>query len=169
RSGFYSITQIKPGTYTLVATFVGYQSYRKEITLSPGQDLRLDIDLTPSGLQLETIVVQSEADEQEKIDIGVSTLQTELIKKVPAVFEADVFRSLQLLPGVKASSDFSSGLYIRGGSPDQTLILLDKTTVYNPTHFFGFFSTFNPDAIKDIQLYKGGYPAKYGGRLGSVL
>src|SRR5699024_2545186 len=90
-------------------------------------------------------------------------------KQVPGLFQADVFRSLQMLPGIKAASDISSGLYIRGGSPDQTLILLDHTTVYNPSHFFGFFSTFNPDAIKDIQLYKGGYPAKYGGRLGSVL
>ncbi|MEP5049483.1 MAG: TonB-dependent receptor plug domain-containing protein, partial [Balneola sp.] len=90
-------------------------------------------------------------------------------KSLPKVFEADVFRSIQLLPGVKAASDFSSGLYIRGGSPDQTLILLDRNTVYNPSHFFGFFSTFNPDAIKDVRLYKGGYPAEYGGRLGSVL
>ena len=79
------------------------------------------------------------------------------------------FRSIQFLPGVKSASDFSSGLYIRGGGPDQTLILLDQTTVYNPSHFFGFFSTFNPDAIKDVRLYKGGYPAEFGGRLGSVL
>ena len=108
-------------------------------------------------------------EEEETKNIGTAQVQTELIKALPSVFEADVFRSVQLLPGVKAASDFSSGLYIRGGSPDQTLILLDRTTVYNPSHFFGFFSTFNPDAIKDVRLYKGGYPAEYGGRLGSVL
>ncbi|MCB0286045.1 MAG: TonB-dependent receptor plug domain-containing protein, partial [Calditrichaeota bacterium] len=91
------------------------------------------------------------------------------VRDLPAILEADLFRAIQLLPGIKASSDFSSGLYIRGGSQDQTLILLDRTTVYNPSHFFGFFSTFNPDAIKDVRIYKGGYPAEYGGRLGSVI
>lgn len=169
RSGFYSITKIEPGAYTLITSYIGYQTFKKEIILKPGQDLRLDINLVPSANQLQSLVVEADSREKENIDIGVSSVDVELIKSVPAVFEADVFRSLQMLPGVKASSDFSSGLYIRGGSPDQTLILLDKTTVYNPTHFFGFFSTFNPDAIKDVRLYKGGYPAQYGGRLGSVL
>jgi hypothetical protein len=102
-------------------------------------------------------------------NIGRAEISTQLIRETPSVIEPDVFRSVQLLPGVKAASDFSSGLYVRGGSPDQTLILLDETTVYNPTHFFGFFSTFNPDAVKDVKLYKGGYPAEFGGRLGSVL
>jgi hypothetical protein len=101
--------------------------------------------------------------------IGVTRLTTETIRELPTVLEPDVFRSLQFLPGVKSASDFSSGLYIRGGGPDQTLILLDRNTVYNPTHFFGFFSTFNPDAIRDVRLYKGNYPAEYGGRLGSVV
>ncbi len=168
-SGYFNINGIEAGSYTLVASYIGYESYSREVELSPGENLRLNVELVPEGYQLEEVVVQSEREKEEQKDIGVSHVQTELIKKVPAVFQADVFRSLQLLPGVKASSDFSSGLYIRGGSPDQTLILLDRTTVYNPTHFFGFFSTFNPDAIKDIRLHKGGYPAEYGGRLGSVL
>ncbi len=168
-SGYYSITNIDSGTYTLVTSYIGYQQFSGEVTLAEGENLRLDIQLKPEGYQLEEVIVESEAEKKEQKNIGVTQVQTELIKKVPSVFQADVFRSIQLLPGVKASSDFSSGLYIRGGSPDQTLILLDRTTVYNPTHFFGFFSTFNPDAVKDIRLYKGGYPAKYGGRLGSVL
>jgi len=168
-SGYYSITNIPPGDYTLVTSYIGYRQFSQEITLEEGENLRLDIQLQPEGYQLEELIVESEAEKREQKNIGVAQVQTELIKKVPSVFQADVFRSIQLLPGVKASSDFSSGLYIRGGSPDQTLILLDRTTVYNPTHFFGFFSTFNPDAVKDIRLYKGGYPAKYGGRLGSVL
>ena len=96
-------------------------------------------------------------------------MRTQAIKQLPAVLQPDVFRSLQLLPGVKAASDFSSGIYVRGGGPDQTLIFIDRNPVYNPSHFFGFFSTFNPDAIKDVRLLKGGYPAEYGGRLGAVL
>lgn len=168
-SGYYTITNIDSGNYTLVTSYIGYQQFSRKITLAEGENLRLDIQLKPEGYQLEEVIVESEAEKKEQKNIGVTQVQTELIKKVPSVFQADVFRSIQLLPGVKASSDFSSGLYIRGGSPDQTLILLDRTTVYNPTHFFGFFSTFNPDAVKDIRLYKGGYPAKYGGRLGSVL
>jgi len=168
-SGYYSITNIQPGTYNVVTSYIGYRNFSREITLEEGENLRLDIQLVPEGYQLEEVIVESEAEKKEQKNIGVAQVQTELIEKVPAIFQADVFRSIQLLPGVKASSDFSSGLYIRGGGPDQTLILLDRTTVYNPTHFFGFFSTFNPDAVKDIRLYKGGYPAEYGGRLGSVL
>ncbi len=168
-SGYYTLTNIRPGTYSIVATYIGYERHEQEITLEAGENRRLDINLEPEGYQLDEIHVESQKEKEEQRNIGVAQLETQLIKKVPSVFQADVFRSIQLLPGVKAASDFSSGLYIRGGSPDQTLILLDRTTVYNPTHFFGFFSTFNPDAVKDVRLYKGGYPAKYGGRLGSVL
>lgn len=168
-SGYFTLTDIEPGTYILVATYIGYQNFRKEIQLQAGENLRLDIELKPSGYQLEELVVESETERKEQKNIGVAQVKMELIKELPSVLQADVFRSIQQLPGVKAASDFSSGLYIRGGSPDQTLILLDRTTVFNPTHFFGFFSTFNPDAIKDVRLYKGGYPAEYGGRLGSVL
>ena len=168
-SGYYTIANIEPGTYTIAATFIGYQRFQREITLEAGQNLRLNIELSPQGLQLDELVVESEAEKEEQRNIGRAQVATQLIKELPSVLEPDVFRSVQLLPGVKAASDFSSGLYVRGGSPDQTLILLDETTVYNPTHFFGFFSTFNPDAVKDVRLYKGGYPAQYGGRIGSVL
>jgi TonB-dependent Receptor Plug Domain len=104
-------------------------------------------------------------------DAGPGTVQMSArqLQKLPGVVEQDLIRSLQLLPGVQAASDFSSGLYIRGGGPDQTLILLDQIPLYNPTHAFGFFSTFNPGAIQDVVLYKGAYPSQYGGRLGSVL
>jgi len=167
--GYYSITNIKPGTYTLVCSYVGFNPFRKEITLEPDEDLRLEISLSAEGIGLEEIVVEAESEKRDQKNIGRAQIKTQLIKELPSVLQADVFRSIQLLPGVKAASDFSSGLYIRGGGPDQTLILLDRTTVYNPSHFFGFFSTFNPDAIKDVRLFKGGYPAEYGGRLGSVL
>ncbi|MEX0722482.1 MAG: TonB-dependent receptor [Gracilimonas sp.] len=167
--GYYSLPNLEAGTYVVFCSYVGYRAFREEISLEPGQNLRLDIELVPESIELDEIVVRSRAEQEEQKNIGTAQINTELVKELPSVFEADVFRSIQLLPGVKAASDFSSGLYIRGGSPDQTLILLDRTTVYNPSHFFGFFSTFNPDAIKDVRLYKGGYPAEYGGRLGSVL
>lgn len=168
-SGYYTLTNLEAGTYTIVATYIGFQRFEQEVTLEAGENRRMNIKLQPEGYQMEEVVVESQREREEQRNIGLAQVETELIKKIPTVFQADVFRSLQLLPGVKAASDFSSGLYIRGGSPDQTLILLDRTTVYNPSHFFGFFSTFNPDAVKDVRLYKGGYPAKYGGRLGSVL
>ena len=168
-SGYYSITNLPPGTYTLVASYIGYRQYEREIDLTAGETLRVDIEMIPEGVELETVVVESEVEREEQRNIGTAQITTDLIKDLPPVIEPDVFRSIQLLPGVKAANDFSSGLYVRGGSPDQTLILLDETTVYNPSHFFGFFSTFNPDAVKDVRLYKGGYPANYGGRLGSVL
>jgi len=168
-SGYYSITGLSEGEYEILCSFIGYELYRTKVTLNEAENLELNIELRPEGLRLDEIVVESEAERLSEKSIGIAQVKTELIKDLPSVFEADVFRSIQLLPGVKAASDFSSGLYIRGGSPDQTLILLDRTTVYNPSHFFGFFSTFNPDAVKDVRLYKGGYPAEYGGRLGSVL
>jgi len=168
-SGYYTITNIEPGSYTLAASYIGYRRFELEIDLEPGQNLRINIELIPESVEMEALVVEAEAEREEQRNIGTAQVSMQLIKDLPSVIEPDVFRSVQLLPGVKAASDFSSGLYVRGGSPDQTLILLDETTVYNPTHFFGFFSTFNPDAVKDVRLYKGGYPAQYGGRIGSVL
>lgn len=168
-SGYYTITNIPPGRYTLSATYIGYQRFDREIELEAGESFRLDIQMIPESVEMEAIYVESEAEQEEQRNIGTAQVDIEMVKELPSVLQPDVFRSVQLLPGVKAASDFSSGLYIRGGSPDQTLILLDETTVYNPSHFFGFFSTFNPDAVKDVRLYKGGYPAEYGGRIGSVL
>jgi len=169
-SGYYAMNGLPAGDYIVIGTYIGYQPLRIPVTLQPGQARRLDIELSPESVMLEGVTVTAEKELEEEIRrIGVTQMTTEIVRQVPTILEPDVFRSLQLLPGVKAASDYSSGLYIRGGSPDQTLILLDRTTVYNPTHFFGFFSTFNPDAIKDVRLYKGGYPAEYGGRLGSVV
>lgn len=168
-SGYYQIRGVPSGTFTLRVSYMGYATLEQEITLEAGDELRLDISLIPRGLELDELVVVSEREQEERRNIGRRNISTDLITQSPGVLQDDVFRSIQLLPGIAAASDFSSGLYIRGGSPDQTLIQLDQTTVYNPTHFFGFFSTFNPDAIKDVQVYKGTYPAEYGGRLGSVV
>ena len=105
-SGYFSLTNIAPGTYTIVATYVGYQRYEREISLEPGQSLRLDIELDPEGFQLEEVVVESEREKEEQRNIGIAQMQTKLIKDLPSVLQSDVFRSLQLLPGVKAASDF---------------------------------------------------------------
>lgn len=169
-SGFYTISRVPAGEYVAQISFIGFKSVERNITLEPGETLRLDVELEEAGLEMEDVVISEEYyTREERQEIGVSTVSTELIRSTPAVLQADVFRAIQLLPGIKAASDFSSGLYIRGGSPDQTLILLDNTTVYNPSHFFGFFSTFNPDAIRDVRVFKGGFPAEYGGRIGSVV
>ncbi len=169
-SGYYTLAGLSPGEYQVAFSYIGYRPVVVEVTLAAGEERRLDIQMYPEGVLIDEITVTADAELEEEIRrVGVLQLQTDLVKRLPTVLQPDVFRSLQLLPGVKAASDYSSGLYIRGGSPDQTLILMDRTTVYNPSHFFGFFSTFNPDAIKDVRLYKGGYPAEYGGRLGSVV
>lgn len=168
--GYYNLTGLEAGTYTIVFSYIGYHTLRQEVTLKAGKNLRLDVKLREEHvLSGEVIVSADRLDEEEQLQLGVGRMPMRLVTQLPALFEADLFRSLQMLPGIKAASDFSSGLIIRGGSPDQTLIMLDRTTVYNPSHFFGLFSTFNPDAIKDVQLYKGNYPSRFGGRLGSVV
>ncbi|MCY4158980.1 MAG: TonB-dependent receptor [Bacteroidetes bacterium] len=169
-SGYYAVSGIEPGTYIVRFSSIGYTSVRREITFSPGESVRLDIELSPEQELLDAVEVSADRITEEEIrSVGVNQISVATIQQLPQVFEPDVFRSLQLLPGVAQSSDYSSGLYIRGGDPGQTLILLDRTKIYNPSHVFGFFSTFNTDAIKDVRLYKGGFPAKYGGVLGSIL
>ena len=162
-SGFYSLGDLEAGTVTVVASYIGFRTLRETVALEAGETVRLDLELQPEGVTSDEVVVEAQESIEEERAPGTTTVSIDLVEALPTVFEADLFRSIQLLPGVKASSDFSSALYIRGGSPDQTLILLDGTTVYNPTHFFGFFSTFNTDAIKDVRLYKGAYPSTYGG------
>jgi outer membrane cobalamin receptor len=166
--GYYTIEGLPAGTHTIVFSYIGYQNRSETITLSAGETRRLNVALPPEGIAGEEVVVTGEATDAER-SLSMDQVETALIKELPTAFQPDVFRTLKLLPGVKTASDYSSNLYIRGGSPGQNLILLDGTTVYNPTHFFGFFSTFNPDAVKDVQLYKGAYPVGYGGRLGGVV
>ncbi|MFB6230236.1 MAG: TonB-dependent receptor domain-containing protein [Salinibacter sp.] len=167
-SGYYTIQDLAPGTYTIVFSYLGYRTRTEKVTLEAGETRRLDVELPRKDLQTDEVVVTGTRGTTDQ-EVGVDKLQTASITQLPSVLEPDVFRSLALLPGITTASDYSSSLYIRGGSPAQTLIQLDRTTVYNPTHFFGFYSSFNPDAIKDVKVYKGGYPAEYGGRLGSVI
>ncbi len=170
KSGFYSISNVPPGKYTLIVSYIGYKKHESKIEFKAGQAQRKDIELAVSSISQTGIVIEAERGAEEKqISISKVDVPVSIIKEIRVGGESDVFRTLQLLPGVLTSSQISSGLYVRGGSPDQNLVLLDGSTVYNPSHLFGFISTFNSDAIKDVDLIKGGYPAEYGGRLSSVL
>jgi outer membrane receptor protein involved in Fe transport len=145
-----------------VFSFLGYERLEMQISLKKRESRRIDIELDPEAVRLDEVVVEGDRlDDKRQISVSRINIPIRQINKLRIGGEADVFRSLQYLPGVLSSSQISSGLYIRGGSPDQTLVLLDGSTVYNPTHLFGFFSTFNPDAIKDVDLIKGGFPAEY--------
>ncbi|GLR15556.1 TonB-dependent receptor [Portibacter lacus] len=166
--GFYSITLPKDSVY-LNFSYIGYQSQSIGIYLD--KDVTLNINLGES-VELETVeIVATNAQKiEEKTEMSVIDVPIAQIKKIPALLgEVDVLKTLQLLPGVQSGGEGQSGLYVRGGSPDQNLILLDGVPVYNANHLFGFFSVFNADAIKDVKLTKGGFPARYGGRLSSVL
>ena len=169
-SGYYAVKGVPAGMYEVVISYIGYKSWRDTLSFSD-QDVRLDVALQVESVDLEEIVIQGERSEEleQATQSSFIALQVEPLQQMPAIGEADLLRSLQLLPGIQSASDISSGLYVRGGGPDQTAILLDDIPLYNPSHLFGFFSTFNPDAIKDVQLYKGAYPAAYGRTLGAVL
>ena len=169
-SGYYAIAGVPPGRFTLVVSMVGYGVYQEEIEIAD-QDIVRDIRLSEQAIQLGDTVIEADREEVESFDISPSrtTLQVRELKIAPAAIEADPIRTIQTLPGVATLSDFSVGLYVRGGTPDQNLILLDGTDVYNASHMFGLFSTFPADAAKSTELLRGGYPAKYGGRLSSVL
>lgn len=168
--GYYLIGNVPSGKHVVVVSYVGYKESYRDAVIGPGRTLRCDFELEPSPIQMEGIEVSAERVRFEKdVVVSAHTLREKELGKAPLVGEKDLFRSIQLLPGVIASSDFSSQLYVRGGSPDQNLVLLDGITVYNPSHLGGLFSTFNVDAVSNAELLSGGFPAKYGGRLSSVL
>ncbi len=167
--GFYSIT-LPEGEYTFLISALGFENITIKIKLD--QDKKQNFSLKEEAEELEEVTLIENA---EKLDIrkpqmSVNVLSTSTIKNIPVVLgEADVIKSLLLLPGVTNAGEGASGFNVRGGAVDQNLILLDEATIFNSSHLFGFFSVFNPDAIKDIKLFKGGIPARYGGRVSSVL
>jgi outer membrane cobalamin receptor len=169
RYGFYAFPRILKGKYILIARNIGYKTLAIElnVTITEGT-LQNNIKLVSEDVELEEIVIKGERDDEiliSKIDIS-----TETLKQLPSLSgEVDIFKSLQLLPGIQVASELSTGLYIRGGSPDQTLTLVDGMILYNPAHLGNFTSTFNSNATQDIRLIKGAFPAEYGGRLSSVL
>lgn len=170
QDGYYVIPNVPSGEYEVSASIIGYESLTKNVQIKTNENLRLDFRLVVSAIVGEEVTVTAERQKFiQEVDPSRVTLDLRQIKAVPAFIEADVFRTLQLLPGVQTINDFSSALYVRGSTPDQNLIMLDGITVYNPYHLGGVFSTFNTDAIKEADFHAGGFGARYGGRMGSIL
>jgi hypothetical protein len=167
--GFYSIT-LPSGNYTLVFSYIGYQKVTKEVTLDADKTLSIEMEDESNQLQEVTVSTQREDENVRSIEMSVNKVEMKTIRKMPALLgEVDLIRSIQLLPGVTTVGEGASGFNVRGGDVSQNLVLLDEAPVYNSSHLFGFFSVFNPDAVKDVKLIKGGIPAQYGGRISSIL
>lgn len=167
--GFYSI-KLPEGTYEVIYTSLGFQDYKETISLN--SNVTKNVGLAISTESLDEVLIETNVEKMsiKSPQMSVNTLKSSTIKKIPVVLgEADLIKAIALLPGVTTAGEGASGFNVRGGAADQNLILLDEAILYNSSHLFGFFSVFNPDAIKDITLYKGGIPARYGGRVASVL
>ncbi len=167
--GFYSLT-INKGTYNIVISYLGYESERREINLD--NKLKENFNIRKKSTEIEEVVIKGERKDAniKSVEMSVIKLPIEQIQTMPALMgEVDIIKSIQLLPGIQSSGEGSSGFHVRGGGADQNLVLLDDATVYSSSHLFGFFSVFNHDAVKDVKIFKGGIPSKYGGRLSSLL
>ncbi|MBX3164082.1 MAG: TonB-dependent receptor [Bacteroidetes bacterium] len=167
--GFYSLTLPK-GEHTLVVSFIGYKTFTLSVNLD--KNITKKFELSEEGTDLAEVEVTAQADDHniKSVEMSVAKLDIKQINKIPALLgEVDVIRAIQLLPGVTTMGEGATGFSVRGGNIDQNLILMDEAPVYNSSHLFGFFSIFNPDAVKDVKLIKGGIPAQYGGRVSSIL
>ncbi len=167
--GFYSLT-IPEGTHELIISFLGYKTITKKIDLT--DDLVVNFDMILTTESLDEIIINGDkgVNESEVTQMSVVSIKPSEVKDIPAILgEKDVIKTLQLLPGIQRGNEGTAGFFVRGGTPDQNLIILDEAPVYNSNHLFGIFSVFNGDAIKSIDTYKGGFPARFGGRLSSVL
>ena len=169
--GFYSLT-LEEGTHEILVSYLGFSEQKFTVNLTADQTLNIELgeDVATLG---EVVVLAEKENEDRNIsssEMSVDAVKIKSIKAMPALLgEVDILKYIQLLPGVKSAGEGTSGFHVRGGNADQNLILLDEAPIYNDSHLLGFFSAFNPDAVKDMQLYKGGFPANYGGRLSSVL
>ena len=167
--GFYSIT-LEEGIYNIDFRYVGYSSISKEINLNSNQ--KMDIELQSLDIELKNVVVSDVAEDYNisSVEMSTSKLDMSKVTEIPTFLgENDIIKAIQLLPGVSSVGEGASGFNVRGGSVGQNLVLLDEAPVYNSSHLLGFLSVFNPDAVKDLKLYKGGIPSRYGGRLSSIL
>lgn len=167
--GYYAVSLV-PGTYNVTFNYLGFQA--KKVVIDLKADLVYDVEMEPDNQQLQTVEITAEKGNANvtNLETGVERMDTKMIKEIPQFMgEVDIIRSIQLLPGVSTVGEGAMGFNVRGGNIDQNLILLDEAPVFNSSHLFGFFSVFNADAVKDLTLYKGGIPSKYGGRLSSVL
>jgi len=167
--GFYSIS-VPAGSYSVTFSYIGYQTQTPVINLTANK--QLNVLLEEDTKQLDEVVVTGEVKNRnvESLQMSVEKVQVKMIKKLPSFMgEVDIIKSITLLPGIQNGGEGSSGLYVRGGGPDQNLMILDEAPVYNASHLLGFFSVFNSDAIKDVEVFKGGIPAEYGGKASSVI
>ena len=168
--GFYSLT-LPPGTYTVQYRFIGFETVKKTLNLQANTEL--NVELADAATQLAEVQVVGNSEEEANVqDIAMSKnkIRVEMVKELPALFgEPDIIKNVQMQPGVISAGEGTSAFFVRGGGADQNLILIDEAPVYDPSHFFGLFSVFNADVIKDSELYKGGIPAQFGGRLSSIL
>ena len=167
--GYYSL-DLPKGKHTLLFNFSGFSTITKEIDLQ--ERMKLNVELQPQAEEIDVVVVTGKraTDNFKKVEMSTIEIDVKKIEKIPALLgEADVVKSVQLMPGVSTVGEGATGFNVRGGGIDQNLILLDDAPVFNSSHLFGFFSVFNPDAVKNVKLIKGGIPSQYGGRLSSVL
>ena len=165
--GFYSLT-LPEGSYEISFTYIGFENLKQSVNLN--KNISLNVDLKSSSTDIGEVTIVAEETVVERTQTSIVEVPVQQIKNIPALLgEVDVLKAIQLLPGVQSGGEGTSGFYVRGGGPDQNLILLDGVPVYNASHLFGFFSVFNADAIKNVRITKGGFPARFGGRLSSVL
>lgn len=167
--GFYSIS-VRSGSYTVNFSFIGYQAQSPTVNLTSSKTL--NVMLAEETKQIDEVVVTGEKKNRnvENLQMSMEKVQVKMIRKLPSFMgEVDVIKSITLLPGIQNGGEGSSGLYVRGGGPDENLMILDEAPVFNASHLLGFFSVFNSDAINDVQVYKGGIPAEYGGKASSVI
>jgi len=169
-NGYYIIQEIAPGNYTIMVSYIGFDISRQPLSIVEGQSVKIDIGLVEQVVELTEVEVTAEKlQRRNNIQPSKINLSPRMMKAAPALAEPDLFRTIQALPGVLTTSEFSTGLVIRGGNTDQNLIMLDGITVYNPSHLGGLFSNFIVDGVKEAELIKGAYNAEYGGRLSAVL
>ncbi|MFT3886048.1 MAG: TonB-dependent receptor [Flavobacteriales bacterium] len=167
--GFYSAT-LDEGTYTLLVRYIGYRDLQRTVKLTADTKLNLPVTSAAQEIKAVEVVGEKRVNNTESTAMGRMDVDVQKLNTLPALLgEVDILKTIQYLPGVKSNGEGNSGFYVRGGGPDQNLILLDEATVYNASHLFGFFSVFNADAVKNLELIKGGMPANYGGRTSSVL
>lgn len=167
--GFYAVT-LPPGTYTVIFSYIGYQSIAKKIALT--SNVTLNIELEADAVELGDLVITADKEDVnvQSVKMSKTQINVEQVKLLPSLFgEADIIKNVQMQPGVVSAGEGTSGYFVRGGTSDQNLIQIDEAPIYDPSHLFGLFSVFNADVIKDSELYKAGIPSKYGGRLSSIL
>ena len=168
--GYYALTNIPIGERTIIVSIIGYTMITKDISIKGGESLRLDFRMSAEAIEGQRVDVFGEAQKMRQlVEPSRISLDLRTIETAPAFIEPDLFRTIQMLPGVQTINDYSSALYVRGSTPDQNLIMMDGITIYNPYHLGGIFSTFNTSSIKEADFHAGGFTARYGGRMGAIL